>query len=299
MGSRTSSSSLRNDRIFGSAALVPALGFFAVFVFYPLGRTIWLSLNGSDLFGRPSGFVGLKNYTDLFASTTFGQTMRTTALFAVGVVSSRVVFGLAIAVPLASKIRGVKVFRMLLTSPMASSVATGSVAFAAILSPGVGILNAVIVQFGGKPVDWLTSSTWALPSVIAATVWTELGFTVLLLIAALGGIDEQVVEAGNIDGAGPARMFTSITFPLITPTLFFIVVTGTISALRTFGQIQILTHGGPSGSTTTLVYNIYTAAFGAGNADVGAASAMGLFLFVIVLALSGVQFGILEKRVNY
>lgn len=299
MRAGSSRSALRRDQIFGSAALLPAMAFFVAFVFYPLGRTIWLSLNGSDLFGRPSGFVGLQNFRDLFTSSDFGQTMRTTGIFAVAVVLGRLVLGLAIAVPLASKLRGVKIYRALLTSPMAASVAAGSVAFAAILSPGVGILNAVITQFGGKPVDWLTSSGWALPSVIVATVWGELGFTVLLLVSALSSIDEQVVEAANIDGAGSGRMFRSITVPLITPTLFFLLVTGTISALRTFGQIQILTGGGPSQSTTTLVYNIYTSAFGAGNADVAAASALGLVLFAIVLALSGIQFGILERRVNY
>jgi sn-glycerol 3-phosphate transport system permease protein len=292
-------SRLRKDRLFGAALLVPAMACFTVFVFYPLGRTAWLSLNASDLFGRPAGFVGLSNFRALFASSDFGQTMRTTALFAAEVVAGKLVFGLAIAVPLARKLRGIKVFRVLLTSPLAASVATASVAFVAILTPGVGILNIVIKQFGGQPVPWLTSSTWALPSVGVATVWGELGFTVLLLVAAVMSIDEQVIEAAQIDGVGALRMFRSVTLPLITPTLFFIVVTSTISALRTFGQIHILTQGGPAGATTTLVYDIYTTAFGPGNANVGMASAMGLVLFAVILALSGIQVGMLERRVNY
>ncbi|MEV6283980.1 sugar ABC transporter permease [Kribbella sp. NPDC051770] len=289
----------RRDQLVGSAAIVPALVLFAVFVFYPLVKTVVLSLSGTDLFGRSTGLVGFDNFSALAGDPAFGQTMRVTALFTLGVVVLRLVCGIAIAAPLATKLRGQPVFRALLTSPMAASVATGSVAFAAMLNPGVSIVNAIVVALGGSPVEWLTSTTWALPSVIVATVWGELGFTVLLLTTAFANVDEQVLEAARIDGASSWRIFRSITLPLVTPTLFFLLVTGTVAALRTFGQIQILTKGGPSSSTTTLVYNIYTAAFGSGGADLAAASAMGLVLFVIVLAISGLQFGVLEKRVNY
>lgn len=296
---KTVRAGIRTDRAFGSALLLPAAAVFVLFVFYPLVRVFWMSMQGSDIFGQSAGFVGLKNFRNMLADPEFARTMRNTAVFCVGVVALRLVTGLLIAVPLTSKLRGARVFRGFLTSPMAASVAAGSVAFAAILSPGTGILNSLITEFGGQPVQWLTSSTWAMPCVIVTTVWCSLGFTVMLLLGALGGISEEVVEAAHVDGAGPLRTLRWITLPLLTPTLFFIVVTGTVEGLTTFGQIQILTRGGPAGATTTLVYNIYTEAFGAGSANFGVASALGIVLFVVVLALSLVQFGVLEKRVNY
>jgi sn-glycerol 3-phosphate transport system permease protein len=209
------------------------------------------------------------------------------------------VVGLLITIPLTVKLRGMPVFRALLTSPLVVSVSAASVAFAAMLSPANGLVNSVITRFGGTAVPWLTSTQWAFGSVITVTVWGSLGFTVLLLLGAFGAIDNDVIEAAHLDGAGPVRTLWSISLPLVTPTLFFIVVTGAVEALTTFGQIQILTGGGPANSTSTLVYTIYQAAFGAGSANFGIAAAVGVVLFLLVLALSLVQFGILEKRVNY
>ena len=293
------SSARTGDRVFGSALLLPAVAVFAVFVFYPLVRVVWMSVQGSNIFGQPTGFVGTENYRTLFADPDFAQTMWRTAEFCVGVVVGRLVTGLLVAMPLAAKIRGSRVFRALLTTPMAASIAAASVAFGAILDPGTGILNSIITSFGGQPAAWLTGSTWAMPCVIAVTVWCDLGFTVMLLIGARGAISDEVIEAAHVDGADVWRTFRSVTLPLLTPTLFFIVVTATVEGLTAFGQIQILTGGGPARATTTLVYDLYLTAFGAGSADFGTASAMGIVLFAIVLALSLLQFRVLEKRVNY
>ncbi|RED00041.1 sn-glycerol 3-phosphate transport system permease protein [Microbacterium sp. AG157] len=289
----------RADRRVGAALMVPALAVFAVFVFFPLGRVVWLSTQGTDIFGQAAGFVGTKNFATIFTDPQFGDTLWRTAVFCVAVVVGRIVVGLLIVIPLTAKLRGIRVFRALLTSPLVASVSVASVAFAAMLAPAGGLVNSVIARFGGTPVPWLTSTQWAMPSVIAVTVWGSLGFTVLLLLGAFGAIDPDVIEAAHLDGAGPLRTLWSISLPLITPTLFFIVVTGAVEALTTFGQIQILTGGGPANSTTTLVYTIYQAAFGAGSANFGIAAAVGVVLFLLVLGLSLVQFGVLEKRVNY
>ncbi len=289
----------RVDRRLGIALLVPAFAVFAVFVFYPLGKVVWLSTQGTDIFGQAAGFVGAKNFVTLFTDPHFGETLVRTAVFCVAVVAGRVVVGLAVTIPLTMKLRGMPIFRALLTSPLVVSVSAASVAFAAMLSPANGFVNSVITRFGGTAVPWLTSTQWAFPSVIVVTIWGSLGFTVLLLLGAFGAIDRDVIEAAHLDGAGPARTLWSISLPLVTPTLFFIVVTGAVEALTTFGQIQILTGGGPANSTSTLVYTIYTSAFGAGGANFGMAAATGIVLFVLVLGLSLVQFGLLEKRVNY
>ncbi|WIE61484.1 sugar ABC transporter permease [Curtobacterium sp. MCLR17_032] len=296
---RTTRSWLRSDRRVGMALLLPASVVFGVFVFYPLVRVIVLSTQGTDIFGQPAGSVGLQNYVRTFTDPAFARTMLNTALFCVGVVAGRIVFGLLIVVPLTAKLRGMPVFRALLTSPMVVSVSAGSVAFATMLAPGTGLVNTVIRQFGGQGIPWLTDTHWALASVVLVTVWGSLGFTVLLLVGAFGAIDPQVVEAAQLDGAGPVRTFWSVSLPLVTPTLFFVVVTGTVEALTTFGQIQILTSGGPADSSRTLVYAIYQQAFGSASANFGLAAALGVVLFLLVLGLSLVQFGVLEKRVNY
>lgn len=283
----------------GWALLLPAIGIFVVFVFYPLARVFWLSTQGTNIFGQPAGSVGLQNFITVFTDPQFAQTMWQTAVFCIGVVAGRLITGLLIAVPLTAKVKGIPVFRALLTSPLAASTAAGSVAFAAILAPGTGIANSIITEFGGQPVPWLTSPSLALFCVVMVTVWCSLGFTVMLMVGALGAIDEEVIEAARVDGAGTIRTFGSVTLPLMTPTLFFIVVTGTVEGLTTFGQIKILTQGGPANSTTTLVYSIYTTAFGSGGANFGIASALGIVLFLIVLVLTYIQFGVLEKRVNY
>ncbi|SMQ73896.1 sugar ABC transporter permease [Agreia sp. VKM Ac-1783] len=290
---------LRSDRRVGVALLVPAFAVFAVFVFYPLGKVIWLSMQGTDIFGQAAGFVGAKNFVTIFTDPQFGATMLRTGAFCLAVVAGRIVLGLLITIPLTTKLRGIPVFRALLTSPMVVSVSAASVAFAAMLAPGNGLVNSVITRFGGSDIPFLTSTQWAFASVIVVTVWGSIGFTVLLLLGAFGAIDNDVIEAAHLDGAGPLRTLWSISLPLVTPTLFFVVVTGAVEALTTFGQIQILTGGGPANSTTTLVYNIYQSAFGAGSANFGLAAALGVVLFLLVLALSLVQFGVLEKRVNY
>ena len=289
----------RADRRVGAALLVPALAVFAVFVFYPLAKVVWLSAQGTDIFGQAAGFVGVKNFATIFSDPQFGDTLWRTGVFCVAVVVGRIVVGLLIVIPLTAKLRGIRIFRALLTSPLVASVSVASVAFAAMLAPAGGLVNSVITGFGGTAVPWLTSTQWAMPSVIAVTVWGSLGFTVLLLLGAFGAIDPDVIEAAHLDGAGPIRTLWSISLPLITPTLFFIAVTGAVEALTTFGQIQILTGGGPADSTTTLVYTIYQSAFGAGSANFGIAAAVGVVLFLLVLGLSLVQFGVLEKRVNY
>ncbi|MFB2556364.1 carbohydrate ABC transporter permease [Herbiconiux liangxiaofengii] len=295
----TTRSWLRSDRRVGVALLLPALAVFAVFVFYPLGRVLWLSLQGTDIFGQPAGFVGAKNFATTFTDPEFAATMARTAVFCVAVVAGRIVLGLLIVIPLTTKLRGMPVFRALLTSPIAVSVSAGSVAFAALLTPGTGLVDSVITRFGGQSIPFLTDTHWAMPSVIAVTVWGSIGFTVLLLLGAFGAIDAEVIDAAHLDGAGAARTLWSVSLPLVTPTLFFIVVTGTVEALTTFGQIQILTQGGPADATTTLVYDIYRTAFGAASANFGLAAALGVVLFLLVLLLSLVQFRVLERRVHY
>ena len=279
--------------------LVPALAVFGLFMFWPLVRSVILSVQGTDIIGRPSGFVGGESYARLLADPDFLQTLGVTLAFVLATVIPSILVALAIALALQEKIRGVRFFRTAFALPFAFSVATASVIFQVLFNPAAGVLNGLLSYAHLGKVSWLTDPDIALWSVSGATVWMQLGYNLLILSAGLGALDEDVLEAARLDGANGIRLNRSIVLPLITPQLFFLVVTGTIHALQSFGQIRILTVGGPERRTTTLVYSIYDQAFANNNSNFGYASAQAMVLLVIVLAITAIQFGILERKVFY
>lgn len=279
--------------------LAPSLAVFGLFVFWPLGRSVYLSLHGSDIFGGAGRYVGVDNYRDMFASADFGRVLLTTALFTVLSVAPAVLGALAVVLLLESRIRGARLFRTAFALPFAFSVATASVVFAVIYNPAIGVANGILGRVGIDRVNWLTDPDIALPAVCATTVWMNLGYNVLVLSAGIGAIPTEVVEAARLDGASGLALARRITIPLLSPQLFFLVVVSTIHALQSFGQIHILTKGGPDGATTTLVYSIYVEAFAYGSSDFGAASAQAMVLLVVVLICTAVQFGVLERKVHY
>ena len=281
------------------AFLAPSLVLFTVWIFYPLGRSVYLSVHANDLFGRPTLFVGLDQYVQLFSSPALRDTILRTVAFTVLTVVPGLVLGTLIALALQAPIRGIGLFRTLLATPFAFSVATASVIFQIFFNPGVGVFNAILGTAHLHPVGWLTNPATALPSVAFASVWLQLGYNVLVLSAGLQGIPDEIYEAARLDGARGLTMARRITLPMLTPTLFFLLVVSTVLALQSFGQIHILTRGGPAGATTTLVYSLYLNAFAFGSTNYGLASAQALVLFLIVVVVTALQFGILERRVFY
>jgi sn-glycerol 3-phosphate transport system permease protein len=279
--------------------LLPSLVVFGLFIFWPLGRSLYLSTHGSDLFGGAGRFTGLDNYRDLFVADGFGKVLVTTALFTLLTVLPSVIGALLVVLLLEARIRGTRFFRTAFALPFAFSVATASVVFAIIYNPAIGVANGLLGQVGIDRVRWLTDPGIALPALCATTVWMSLGYNVLVLSAGVGAIPPEVMEAARLDGATGLALARRITVPLLSPQLFFLVVVTTIHALQSFGQIHILTKGGPDRATTTLVYSIYTEAFAYGSSDYGAASAQAIVLLFIVLACTLVQFRVLERRVHY
>ncbi|SDP16785.1 carbohydrate ABC transporter membrane protein 1, CUT1 family [Microbacterium testaceum StLB037] len=288
----------RGPHLWAVLFLLPSLIAIVSFDYWPLLRTGFLSMQSTNLFGQPNGFVGSDNFAAMFSDPDFWRTLGITVLFMLGSVAGKVIVGLAIALPVSQRVRGTGVFRASVLIPMAVSTAVAGLAFRALMTPSTGLFDVIARALGGDNVGWLTSTNVSLLSVIIVDVWTAIGFTVLLLLAALDSIDKQVFEAADVDGARFWRRTFSITLPLITPTLFFVVVTQSIQALREFTIINVLTAGGPADSTRTLVIDIYQAAFG-GTADYGASSARSIILLVLILALTAIQFGVLERRVNY
>ncbi|WGD37679.1 sugar ABC transporter permease [Lysinibacter sp. HNR] len=278
--------------------LAPTFIVLAVFSYWPLLQTFILSFQKSDLFGRAAGFVGFDNYADMFGSTDFWHTLWITTVFTVGSVVGKLIVGLALAVPLAKRLRGTVFARASVLIPMAVSAAVGGLAFRAMMMPTTGILDQIAIALTGSPAGWITDPLMAMLSIIVVDVWTAIGFVTLLLIAAIDSIPGDVIEAAAIDGAGALRKLRSITIPLITPTLFFVIVTQSVQAIREFTIINVVTNGGPAGATQTLVFDIWRFAFG-GTADYAGASARGIVLLVLIGLMTIIQFGFLERKVNY
>ena len=279
--------------------LLPSLVGLGIFIFYPLVRSVYLSVHGNDIFGGAGAYVGARNYAQMLASPEFRQVLVNTLLFTLLTVVPGVLGALAVVLLLESRVRATRFFRTAFAIPLAFSAASASVVFAVIYNPAIGVANGVLGQLGIDRIGWLTDPSIALLSVSITTVWMQFGFGVLVLAAGVGGISPTIFEAARLDGANGWRLARSITIPLLGPQLFFLVVVSTIHALQSFGQIHILTKGGPDGATTTLVYSIYQQAFAFGSSNFGLASAQALVLLLIVLACTAVQFGVLERKVHY
>ncbi|MGI8554118.1 MAG: carbohydrate ABC transporter permease [Dehalococcoidia bacterium] len=281
----------------GLSFLAHSLLIFAVFVFYPLVKSAIPGLYITDPFGRGDVYVGVQQYLDILSSPAAWQSLRVTALFALYTVAGGIGLGLALALLANAQLRGIAVYRTIFSSTVACSVAVASLVWLLLFNPSVGVLNYLLHLLGRSPVGWLISAHWALFSVSLATIWMQLGFNMLILLAGLQGIPEEIYESARVDGSRPLHTFWRITLPLLSPSLFFLLLVSTIHSFESFGQIHILTQGGPLGSTNVLVYSIYRNAFF--NFQNGPASIQALLLFVIILVLTAVQFLVVERKVVY
>ncbi len=274
--------------------LAPSLAVFGVFVFYPLVRTVWLGFHEVNIFGD-SYWAGISQYVDVLTSSRFLSSLVATVLFTLITVPLGLVLGLGLAVLAHQRLRGMAVFRTLFSSTIATSVAVASLMWLILLNPSIGVVNQFLRFIGQDPINFLQSTTWALPSVAMATVWLNLGFTFIIMSAGLQSVPDELLESAVVDGAGPWMRFREVTLPLLSPTIMFSLVVLTIGAFQSFGQIDILTQGGPLDRTNVVVYSIFK--------DVpvapGVAAVQAVALFAILLVLTFVQYRVLEKRVFY
>ena len=295
MSSRRMTTRVR-DATLAYAMVLPAFAAFAIFVFYPLGKTFYLGMNRVPPFpGLPQKFVGLSQYASVLSHSQFLGPLWNSTLFVLFTVPTGIVIGLAMAVAAHRRLAGIRIFRTIFSSTIATSVAVASVIFYTLLDPTSGLFAYWIGQQGGTGV--LGNPTWALPAVAVVTIWQNLGFSFILMSAALSSVHDDLLEAAEIDGASGARRFFKVTVPLISPTLFFAAIIGVISGFQTFGQIDLLTQGGPNGHTNVLLYQIYNVFYK--NADTGTASVMAVALFFLLVLLTLVQFLVVQRRVFY
>lgn len=277
--------------------LSPALIIFVAFVFIPLIRSIELSAYLTDPIGRPAKFVGLLQYQRLFETDVFLNSLKRSVQFVLYTVPITLVLSMCLALLGNLRLKRIDVFRMIFSCTIAVSAATASLIFAYLYHPALGMLNYMLDLVGIPAVPWLISDKTALLAVSLTTVWLQLGLNTVILLAGMQGISDELYESAMIDGANSWHKFRSITIPLLSPTLFFLLIIDMLAAFQTFTQIHVMTSGGPLDSTNVLVFSIYREFYF--NGKYGFAAAQSIMLFIIILILTVIQFGVVEKRVHY
>lgn len=277
--------------------LAPALVLLILFVFYPLLRSIVLSFSEWNLITDPE-LVGLANYRRLLASSRFWRAFRVTVVFTVFSVGLTVFFGLVMALLVDSvALRPSRIYQTIFFLPTMISLVILATIWLYVLQPQIGPANALLARMGLPRLGWLHSSTWALPSIIGMNVWRNSGYTMILFLAGLQGIPEQLHEVARIDGASVFRRIWSVTLPMLGPTTLFVVVISVIRSFLVFTEVHVLTRGGPADSTLVMVYYIWQEGFRYYRA--GTASAIATFFFVFVLVFSIIQMRLSERRTHY
>lgn len=283
----------------GYLYLAPTLIVLLIFVYIPIISSFQLSLNKAAPFGNQTRYVGLENYETLLTQPVHLDTILTSLLFTIGTVVPSIVLAVTLAIALALPVRRFSWFhRLLIFVPIVISSAVTGVLFRWIFHPVVGYLNYTLSLIGIDGPSWLSDADWALIAVMMAVVWRQLGFNVIIALAGLQNIDSTYYEAAKVDGASLWHRIRHITLPLMSPTLFFLFIINTINSLQTFGEIDVLTQGGPGNATKTLLYSIYFFAF-RGTPQRGIASAQSFILFLFIVVLSVIQFRVANRRVHY
>ena len=266
----------------GYALLAPSLFGVVVFLLLPMLVVAWLSVHRWDLLG-PIRYVGLDNWRSVLTDSSFATSLVVTALFIVIVVPVQSVLGLVAASMLARELPGSGFFRTLYVLPWICSPLAIAVLWRWILAPTDGAASTLL----GHRVEWLTDPDLALPVVSAVTIWTNVGYVTLFFLAGILAIPGDIQDAARTDGASAWQRFRRITLPMLRPTMFFVLVTGVISAAQVFDTVYALTAGGPQGRTDLIAHRIYAEAFGA--AAVGRAAVMAAVLFVLLVGVTIVQ----------
>jgi multiple sugar transport system permease protein len=276
----------------GYALLAPSLFGVVAFLLLPMLVVGWLSLQRWDLLA-PIEYVGLSNWRSVLTDSSFGTSLVVTALFIAMVVPVQTVLGLFAAAMLARGLPGSGFFRTLYVLPWICSPLAIAVLWRWILAPTDGAVGTVL----GQRIEWLTDPDLALPVVSAVTVWTNVGYVTLFFLAGILAIPTEIQNAARTDGANAWQRFRHITLPMLRPTLFFVLVTGIVSAAQVFDTVYALTGGGPQGRTDLVAHRIYAEAFGA--AAVGRAAVMAVVLFVLLVGVTIVQHLYFRKRTTY
>lgn len=273
--------------------LLPMLVFALGFVYYPFAKTVAQSVSVVNFRGEITGFAGLENFRYLFSRREFSIAMQNTLKLMLINVPVTLILTCLLAWFSNRRTFLSPVYETLLALPMTVSMPVITLIFKVLLNPSVGFVNYAL----GLDVGWYTDRHTAMAGILMLTVWMGIGFNYVLILNAFRGIPEDLIGCARLDGAGPLRMLFSIQLPLISPTLLYVVCTNMIQAMMTSGPVMILTQGGPSRSTTTLIYLMYTAGYR--SANYGLAACVSLVAFTLTFGFAVTLFVLEERRVHY
>ncbi|MEJ3654352.1 sugar ABC transporter permease [Actinomycetes bacterium KLBMP 9759] len=276
--------------------LAPSFIGFVIFTAGPVVAAGVISLLDWNLFGPPT-FAGLENFARLGGDPTFWAALVNTAYFTLVSVPLTIVVSLALALLLNQGLRRVAAFRSLLLLPYATITVAVAFVWIWLYIPHGGMVDTVLGWIGVDGPAWLVSDTWAMPALIVMSVWKSFGFGMVVFLAGLQAIPHQLYEAARIDGATAWHAFRNVTLPMLSPAMFFVVVTSIIGSFQVFDQALIMTDGGPGTRTTTLVMYIYRTGFE--NYDQGYAAAQSLILFAFIVVITAAQFRLQRRLVHY
>jgi len=277
--------------------LLPQVVITLVFFIWPAGQALYQSMLIEDAFGLSSEFVWFENFVELFEDPYYLGSFKTTAVFSCLVAIRSLTIALLLAVMADRAIRGSSAYRTLLIWPYAVAPAVAGALWVFMFDPTLGIISYVLTVFG---VDWnhKLNGAQAMTLVVIAATWKQISYNFLFFLAGLHSIPRSLIESASIDGAGPMRRFWTITFPLLSPTTFFLVVVNIVYAFfDTFGIIHAVTQGGPAKATEILVYKVYNDGFV--GLDLGGSAAQSVILMALVIGMTVIQFRYIERKVQY
>ncbi len=269
-----------------------------IFNVLPLIPTMYASFTSWNGLGAPQ-WIGFGNYVRVFSGqdSILMLGLKNTVLFTIGYVPFAIAVGLALALLANERLRGIIVFRALFFLPVITSVVAVGMVWRWIFNSPFGVLNWGLAQVGVAGPRWLGDPAWAMVAVIIVSVWQVMGYNMVILLAGLQGVPQELLDAASIDGAGRVRRFWHVTIPLLTPTLFFLSIIAVINSFQVFGLIYVMTGGGPGTSTTVYVYQIWKEAFQLRN--MGYAAALSWLLFMVILGVTLVQWRLAKRWVHY
>jgi multiple sugar transport system permease protein len=276
--------------------LLPSAIPLTLFVLVPMVSAAWVSLTRWNLLAPPV-FVGLDNYANLLADPKTGAIFLHTLYYIVGYLPLVYFGGLALALALNTKLKGRSILRGVYFLPVVTSWIVVALVWRWLLNPTSGVVNTALGWFGIAGPGWWSDPAWAMPSIIIASAWKDLGFVMVILLAGLQAIDPELLDAARVDGAGWWRRLISVVLPLLSPSTFFVIVISLINGFQVFDQVYAMTGGGPGGATQVVVQQIYDLTFRYGAA--GEESALSWMLFVVVLGVTVVQIVGQKRWVTY
>lgn len=277
--------------------VLPHLAFFLVFLAGPVFFGLWISFRSWQIISPEKPFIGLGNYRYLFADDIFLRAVGNTVRFAILTVVQQACLGLFLALLVNQRFPLRLAVRVVIFAPVVISVATMGIIWQWLMNKDWGFINYLLTSIGAEKVNWLGSPTLVLPSISWATVWWGCGFTMIIYLAGLQNIPEHYYDAGKIDGATAFQLFRFITLPLLMPTTLFVLVTLFIGHMQVFGQVYLMTLGGPDYASESIIMYLYDQGFR--YFRMGYAAAMAFVLAAVILVVTLIQFRLLGRRIEY